>query len=202
MAKHNTHNAVANKDIERAEKAAAPVDKQSWAQMEGPTSTHSEPAILTPEQNAIAELQEAANDAAREDFIALNHGNFLGNTRQILSDPMTRILNCTSYIGHPEKMWDFDYKGNPRAVVFDREYPQRKILIDDFTYEPGDDVISKRTRMCAQHGYLYAYGTPRFVLSQDRLERQLAESRKVMADIVRSLKKSAPAKREVSSDDE
>lgn len=200
MAKHQ--HAVANKDIERAEQAATPApDKMSWAQMEGPTTTRSEPAILTPEQDAIAKLQEAANDAQREEFLELNQGQFLGNTRQILQDPLTRILNCTSYIGRPEKMWERDYKGNPRAVIFDREYPQRKILVDDYTYEPDDKTIAERTNLCARHGYLYIYGTPRFVLNQVRLEELLDASRKVMSDIVRSMKKEA-TKRSAVSDDE
>lgn len=187
--------AISNPDVDDAEQVPAPtaptVDRNSWAQLDGPASQTGFPATLTKEQEAVLNLREAANDAEREAFMsdALNQGTFLNGQRQLLTDPLARLLNCTSYISKPEKPWSVDYKGRPTTVVFDREYPQKRVMVDNFGYMPEQAVLDERRRLCAQYGYLYAAETPARVLNGTSLTAQFEESRAVMAAIVDKAKK-------------
>lgn len=185
--------ALPNPDLDDAEQVSSsrPADPNSWAQMDGPTSHEGHPATLTKEQEAILNLREAANDAEREAFEsdALNQGSFLNGQRQLLTDPLARLLNCNSYISKPEKPWANDFKGRPTTVVFDREYPQKRVMIDNFGYTPDEQVIADRRRLCAKNGYLYAAETPLRILNNTSLTEQFEESRAVMAEIVKNAKR-------------
>lgn len=177
---------VADAAIDKADEK--PVN-MSWAQMDGPVGQELHPATISKEQAAILDMREQQNDAEREEFMALNDGNFLGGQRQIVSDQLARILDCTSYISRATKPWSKDYKGNVIEVMFDREYPQRRIMVDDFGYAPDAKVIEDRRRMCAEHGYIYLCGTPAEFLTAERLEKQSAASKKLMREIVESRQK-------------
>lgn len=177
---------VADTEIDKSDDLA-PGEKpanMSWAQMDGPARQELQPVAISKEQAAILDMKEQQNDAAREEFMELNSGNFLDGQRQIVSDQLARILNCASYISRATKPWSKDYKGNVIEVLFDREYPQRRIMVDDFGYTPDEKVIEDRRRMCASHGYIYLYGTPAEFLNAARLETQIAASKQLMREIV------------------
>ena len=73
--------------------------------------------------------------------------------------------------------------------MFDREYPQKRVMIDNFAYVPEPAVLDERRKLCAQNGYLYAAETPARVLNSTNLTAQFDESRAVMADIVEKAKR-------------
>ena len=119
---------------------------------------------------------------ANRDYDYADHTNRIGGTRQFMSDPLTRQLNCTMYILDVAKTWGRNpLGGRPAEVMYTREFPEIKVLYDSFGLSPETakpEVVAKmiemKRQMAHEHGFRYLFQSQWKTLTTDQLTIQLA----------------------------
>lgn len=131
--------------------------------------------------DGVTTVNRDAPNTKHTDVDLAGHPALVNGARQIMTDPLTRQLNCAMYLLDVAKRWAHNpLGGRPVEINYTREFPEKKILYDSFdaspetnTREKVEKLIGFKHDLAHANGYRYLFQSPWNILTADELTKQL-----------------------------